>query len=40
MTKELKIPIFINNYNYYINGVDLANQYRASYDVYLKGYRN
>jgi hypothetical protein len=25
VTKELDIPIFINDYNYYINGVDLAN---------------
>jgi hypothetical protein len=38
--KELEIPIFINDYNYYMNGVDLANQYRSSYEVHLKGYRN
>jgi hypothetical protein len=40
VTKELEIPIFINNYNHYINKVDLANQYRSFYKVYLKGYRN
>jgi hypothetical protein len=38
--KELEIPIFINDYNHYMNGVDLANQYRSSYEVHLKGYRN
>jgi hypothetical protein len=26
--KSLQIPCFINNYNQYIGGVDLANQYR------------
>jgi hypothetical protein len=40
VTKELEIPIFINDYNHYMNGVDLANQYRSSYEVHLKGYRN
>jgi hypothetical protein len=40
VTKELEIPIFINDYNHYINGVDLANQYRSSYEIHLKGYRN
>jgi hypothetical protein len=24
-TKELRIPCFINNYNYYMGGVNLAN---------------
>jgi hypothetical protein len=38
--KELEIPIFINDYNHYMNGVDLANQSRSSYEVHLKGYRN
>jgi hypothetical protein len=38
VTKELDIPIFINDYNHYMNGVDLANQYRASYEAHLKGY--
>jgi hypothetical protein len=40
VTKELEIPIFINDYNHYINGVDLVNQYRSFYEVYLKGYCN
>jgi hypothetical protein len=40
VVKELDIPIFINDYNHYMNGVDLANQYRASYEVHLRGYRN
>jgi hypothetical protein len=38
VTKELEIPIFINDYNHYMNRVDLANQYRAFYEVHLKGY--
>jgi hypothetical protein len=38
--KELEIPFFINDYNHYINGVDLTNQYRSFYEVYLKDYRN
>jgi len=25
---ELEIPCFINNYNYHMNSVDLANQFR------------
>jgi hypothetical protein len=40
VTKELEIPIFINDYNHYMGGVDLVNQYRSFYEVYLKGYRN
>ncbi|KAL1957208.1 hypothetical protein VTO42DRAFT_6242 [Malbranchea cinnamomea] len=38
--KELDIPLFIYDSNHYMNGVDLTNQYRASYEVHLKGYRN
>ena len=33
-TKELQIPCFINDYNQYIGGVDLANQFRESYETY------
>jgi len=28
------------SYNHYMNGVDLANQYRVSYEVHRKGVRN
>jgi hypothetical protein len=31
LTKELRIPRFIDDYNQYIGGVDLANQFRESY---------
>jgi hypothetical protein len=34
-TKTLSIPRFINDYNQYIGGVDLANQFRDSYTLYL-----
>jgi hypothetical protein len=40
IVKKLDIPIFINDYNHYMNGVDLANQYRASYKIHLRDYRN
>ena len=33
-TKELQIPCLINDYNYYIEGVDLANQYKEPYKTY------
>ena len=39
-TKELRIPCFINNYNHYIGGVDLANQFRESYKTYQITQRN
>jgi hypothetical protein len=32
--KPLFIPTFINDYNHYIEGVDLANQYRATYETH------
>ena len=31
--KELDIPVFIDMYNYYINGVDNANQLRSYYNI-------
>lgn len=38
--KEQPIPTIINDYNHYMGGVDIANQYRASYDTHRKGRRN
>jgi hypothetical protein len=38
--KKLSIPVFIDDYNHHMNGVDLANQFRASYEVHRTGYRN
>lgn len=38
--KELKIPIAIDDYNHHMGGVDIANQYRASYEIHRKGDRN
>jgi hypothetical protein len=32
--KELKIPIFIDCYNHYMNSVDMANQLRATATVH------
>jgi uncharacterized short protein YbdD (DUF466 family) len=31
---ELPIPTFINNYNHFIGGVDLTNQFREAYKLY------
>jgi hypothetical protein len=39
-TKELRIPCFIDDYNQYIGGVDLANQFRESYETYQITQRN
>jgi hypothetical protein len=39
-TKELRIPCFIDDYNQYIGGVDLANQFRESYETYKITLRN
>jgi hypothetical protein len=33
-TKILPIPIFIDNYNHYIGGIDQSNQLRASFTIY------
>jgi hypothetical protein len=33
-TKTLSIPCFIDDYNHYIGGVDLANQFRESYETH------
>ncbi|PVH72428.1 hypothetical protein DL98DRAFT_433198, partial [Cadophora sp. DSE1049] len=32
--KELYIPRFINDYNYYIRGVNLANQFKKAYKTH------
>src|SRR6266516_5343988 len=32
--KELKIPLFIDSYNHYMNSVDIANQLRATETVH------
>jgi hypothetical protein len=34
LIKILAIPIFINDYNHYIRGIDQANQLRASFTIY------
>jgi transposase IS4-like protein len=34
--KELEIPTAIDDYNHYMGGVDIANQYRASYEIHRK----
>jgi hypothetical protein len=33
-TKGLRIPCFIDDYNHYIGGVDLANQFREAYETH------
>ena len=39
-TKKLEIPLFIDDYNYYIRGVDLANQFKAAYETHRATFRN
>ena len=34
LIKKLEIPIFIDDYNYNIGGVDIANQLRESFEIY------
>jgi hypothetical protein len=38
--KELQIPCFIDDYNQYMAGVDLANQFRESYETHRITQRN
>jgi hypothetical protein len=39
-TKELSIPCFINDYNHNMGDVDLANQFRESYETHRAILRN
>jgi hypothetical protein len=39
-TKELRIPCFIDNNNQYMGGVDLAKQFRESYETHQTTRRN
>jgi hypothetical protein len=32
--KDLQIPCFINDYNQYIGGVDLVNQFKEAYETH------
>jgi hypothetical protein len=38
--KDLQIPRFIDDYNHYIGGVDLANQFREAYETHKPTLRN
>ncbi len=38
--KDLQIPCFIDDYNQYIGGVDLANQFREAYKTHKPTFRN
>jgi hypothetical protein len=38
-TKSLSIPCFIDDYNQYMGGVDLANQFRESYETHRPTFR-
>jgi hypothetical protein len=39
-TKQLQIPCFIDDYNHHMGGVDLANQFRESYETHRATQRN
>jgi len=38
--KKLEIPLFIDDYNHYIGGVNLANQFKAAYKTHRATFRN
>ncbi|RFU23937.1 hypothetical protein B7463_g12401, partial [Scytalidium lignicola] len=38
-TKELAIPVVIDDYNHYIGGVDIANQFKAEYETHRTTFR-
>jgi hypothetical protein len=40
LIKELEIPVFIDDYNHNIGGVDIANQLRESYETHKATRRN
>jgi hypothetical protein len=37
---QLEIPILIHDYNHHMGGIDIANQYRSSYETHRKSERN
>src|SRR5205807_9273822 len=37
--KELAVPVAINDYNFHMGGVDIADQYRSYYDTQLTTFR-
>jgi hypothetical protein len=39
-SKELHIPKFIDDYNHYMGGIDLTNQYRVAYETHRTTFRN
>jgi hypothetical protein len=38
--KNINIPRFIDDYNHYMGGVDIANQHRAAYETHLRTWRS
>jgi hypothetical protein len=38
--KEISIPRFIDDYNHFMGGVDIANQHRAAYETHLRAWRS
>ena len=40
VTKALEIPLFIDDYNYQMGGVDITNQLRESYETHKATWRN
>jgi hypothetical protein len=38
--KDLQIPCFIDDYNHYMGGVDLANQFKEAYETHRPTLRN
>jgi hypothetical protein len=39
-TKKLEIPLFIDDYNHYMGGVNLANQFKAAYETHKATFKN
>ena len=40
LIKSLSIPCFIDDYNQHMGGIDLANQFRESYETHRPTFRN
>lgn len=38
--KDMPIPRIINDYNFHMGGVDIANQHRAAYETHMRAYRS